>query len=103
MIEITTGTVAERILKQLQKTYPATVMVLADKLGLSRRVLLRELEKLQIKGILQLEPLPGKVYVRLLRSDFRFVGKRRQRRFIKKSYPKKPKKEVKDDNDVMYV
>ncbi|RLF26583.1 MAG: transcriptional regulator [Thermoplasmata archaeon] len=103
MIEITTGTVAERILKQLQKTYPITVSTLREQLGLPRTVLIRELEKLQTRGVLQPEPLPGKIYIRLTRSDFRFVGKRRQRRFIKKSYPKKPKKEVKDDDDVMYV
>ena len=83
MIEITTGTLEERIIKFLQKTYPVTVFDAEQKLHVSRSVVLRTLQKFQTKGIVQLEPLPDKTYIRLLRNDFSFIGKKRQRKFIK--------------------
>ncbi|HID25726.1 MAG TPA: HTH domain-containing protein [Thermoplasmata archaeon] len=104
MIEITTGTLTERIIKELQKTYPITLTVLQEKIGVSRTLLFRELEKLQTKRIIQLEPLPGKTFIRLLRNDFRFVGKKRQKKFIKKGYPKRCKKEDnRVNNEMMYA
>lgn len=83
MIEITTGTLEERIIKLLQKTYPITVRDVQKELNLSKIIILRTLNKFQIKGIVKLEPLPDKTYIRLLRRDFSFVGKKRQRKFIK--------------------
>lgn len=83
MIEITTGTLEERIIKFLQKTYPVTVSDVERQLHVSRSVILRMLQKFQVKGIVQLEPLPDKTYIRLLRNDFSFIGKKRQRKFIK--------------------
>jgi hypothetical protein len=83
MIEITTGSLEERIIKILQKTYPITVEDIKKKLNVSLDITLRILKKLQMRGILLLDPLPDKTYVRLLRHDFRFIGKRRQKKFIK--------------------
>ena len=83
MIEIVNGTLEEQIIKLLQKTYPITIIDLEKKLHISRNMIVRILQKLQIKGIVQLEPLPDKTYIRLLRRDFRFVGKKRQKKFIK--------------------
>ena len=101
MIEITTGTLEEGIIKILQKTYPITVEDIKEKLNVSKEILLRTLKKFQIKGIVKLEPLPDKVYVRLLRHDFSFIGKKRQRKFIKhKSGGKKQKPEEYDG--IMY-
>jgi DeoR/GlpR family transcriptional regulator of sugar metabolism len=45
MIEITTGTVEEKIIKILQKTYPVTVKDLANKLNVSQSVIMREIQK----------------------------------------------------------
>ena len=83
MIEITTGTLEERIIKLLQKTYPITVSDLAHTLSVSKIIIIRFLQKFQAKGIVLLEPLPNKTYIRLLRNDFRFIGKKRQKKFIK--------------------
>ena len=83
MIEITSGTLEERIIKILQKTYPITVDNIRDELNTSRDIIIRTLKKLQIKGIVRLEPLPDKTFVRLLRHDFSFVGKKHQRKFKK--------------------
>jgi predicted ArsR family transcriptional regulator len=101
MIEITRGTLDEQIIRILQKTYPMTVKELKIKLHLSKQQVIRVLNKLQVKGIVRLEPLPDKTYVRLLRHDFSFVGKKRQRKFIKHTRSKINKS--KDYEGIMYT
>ena len=101
MIEITTGTIEEQIIKFLQETYPVTISDIESKLRLSEKSIVRVLQKLQVKGIVQLEPLPGKTYVRLLRRDFRFIGKKRQRKFIKHQSKGKIQ-ESKEYDGIMY-
>ena len=101
MIEITSGTLEARIIKLLQKTYPITVKDIKDELNISRDVAFRTLKKFQIKGIVKLEPLPDKTYVRLLRHDFSFIGKKRQRKFIKHTSSGK-KQESEEYDGMMY-
>ncbi len=101
MIEITRGTLDDQIIKILQKIYPMTIDELKIKLHLSQQQVIRVLNKLQIKGIVRLEPLPDKTYIRLLRHDFSFVGKKRQRKFIK-HYRSKTNK-LKDYDGIMYT
>jgi len=101
MIEILSGTLEERIIKLLQKNYPITVKNVKKELKISGDVAFRALKKLQIKGIVELEPLPDKTYIRLTRHDFSFIGKKRQRKFIKhRSGGKKQKSE--EYNGIMY-
>jgi hypothetical protein len=103
MIEIKSGTLEERIIKILQKIYPVTLEQLKKKTGLPKSILQMELTKMQAKHILVLEPLPDKVYIRLVRTDFRFVGQRTQQKFIKRKKGEVTKKEYRSDtNDVMY-
>lgn len=100
MIEILKGTIEGRIISFLRKKYPITVRELSGFLNLSEKRTLRYLHKLQVKGILFLEPLSDKTYVRLLRNDFKFISKKRQRKFIKH---KKQKKHQKDEYEgIMY-
>ena len=101
MIEITSGTLEERIIKLLQITYPITVEDIKGKLNVSKDIVLRTLNKLQIQGIVKLEPLPDKTYVRLLRHDFSFIGKKRQRKFIKHRSGGK-KQEPEEYDGIMY-
>lgn len=101
MIEITKGTLEERIIKILQKHYPVTIEQIQNNLHISKEIVNRVLKKLQIHGIVQLEPLPDKTYVRLLRNDFSFIEKKRQRKFIKHQTSNK-KKTLKENNDIMY-
>jgi DNA-binding MarR family transcriptional regulator len=96
MIEITSGTLEERIIKLLQKKYPITVKYIKEKLNVSKPIVLRVLQKFQTKGIVKLEPLPDKTFVRLLRHDFSFIGKKHQRKFIKHHSGKKQKTEEYD-------
>ena len=102
MIEITTGTIEEQIIKLLRKVYPITVEDIKNKLNISRGVALRTLKKFQVKGIVRLEPLPDKTYVRLLRHDISFIGKKRQRKFIKHRSEGKKQKFREFDDDIMY-
>jgi len=101
MIEITTGTLEERIIKLLQKIYPITVDDIKKELNVSKDMVVRSLKKFQMKGIIGLEPLPDKTYVRLLRRDFSFIGKKRQRKFIKHRTGKK-KQKTEEYNGIMY-
>ena len=100
MIEIKSGTLEERIIKLLLNTYPITVEDIKDELNLSKDIILRTLNKFQIKGIVKLEPLPGRTYVLLLRQDFSFIGKKRQRKFIK--HKSRKKQEPEEYDGIMY-
>lgn len=101
MIEIKTGTMEEKIIKILQEFYPITVEEISKKLHVSKSNAEFELIKLQSKGIVEIEPLPGKTFVRLLRHDFTFVGRRHQKKFIKRKRSRIAEKEE-DENDVMF-
>jgi predicted transcriptional regulator len=101
MIEITAGTIEEQIIRFLQKTYPVTISDLEKNIHISKENIVRVLQKLQVKGIVQLEPLPDKTYIRLLRHDFSFIGKKRQKKFIK-HYSRGKKQEFKEYNGMMF-
>jgi len=101
MIEIKTGTMEEKIIKILQEFYPITVGEISKKLHISKSNAEFELIKLQSKGIVEIEPLPGKTFVRLLRHDFTFVGRRHQKKFIKRKRSRIAEKEE-DENDIMF-
>jgi len=104
MIEIVAGTIDEQIVTILQKQYPVTIEDLEQKLHLSRKSIVRVLHQFEVKGIVRLEPLPDKTFIRLLRRDFKITRKKRQRKFIKHDRRRKrftpPNKD--DNDDVMY-
>lgn len=101
MIEIINGTLEERIIKLLQKSYPITIDNIAEEMHISKTIAMRELKKLQAKSVLELESLPDKIFIRLLRNDFSFIGKKRQRKSIKHNKRKKAQ-EPEECNDIMY-
>ena len=102
MIEIIRGSLEEQIIKLLQKKYPITTFELASKLGISQKKVEWILKKFQIKRITKLEPLPDKVYVRLLRNDFLFIGSTQQKKIIKHN-SKTKKEENGHYNNIMYT
>lgn len=89
-----------RILRILVDWYPITVDELQDELGLRKDVLERTLQSMVMKGIIELEPLSDKTYIRLRASDID----------VSKLVPegKKPKKQAKkepgrsEDDSIMY-
>ena len=58
-----------RIIGILKDWYPITVEELRDELSLRRDVLDRALKALIVKGIIVLEPLNDKTYIRLLAPE----------------------------------
>jgi len=101
MIEITVDTLEEKIIKLLQNTYPITITDIERKLHISRKQIEWMLQKFQVKGIVKLEPLPDKTYVRLLRNDFLFIGKKQPRKIEKQENEEKTDEEV-DYDGMMY-
>ena len=80
------GSVEERVLRYLLDVYPVTVEDLERELKINRDRLDRVIKSFLQRGIVEIEPLPDKTYIRLLRSDFHFTGiKPSQRRRYKQS------------------
>jgi DNA-binding MarR family transcriptional regulator len=55
-----------RIVQMLRQRYPITVEELREELSIRRDTLTLTLKSLASKGVIALEPLPDKTYVRLL-------------------------------------
>jgi DNA-binding transcriptional regulator GbsR (MarR family) len=111
MIEIRTGSLQERVLRVLLMQYPITVDELQRKLHVSREVIMRVLKSFQTRNIVNLDILPDKTYIRLLRTDFVFVGRRAtQRKAFKRgrlaatAVVRSPRNKTADDDyeDIMY-
>jgi len=103
MIEITTGSIEEHIIRILQQTYPVTIEDLEEQLQITPEVILRTVKKLQMQGIVCVDPLPGARFLRLLRSDIVFMGKRQQKKFVKhKKYKRTSAKTYNEDDSNMY-
>ncbi len=101
-IEIKQGSIEEKILKAIKDRYPITVKEVQKELGLQEKKVEMGLRSLQKKGIIQLEPLPDKTYIRQIRGDVFFLGRNpTQRRRYKHKGGKKRKK--KEEEDVGYV
>ena len=89
-IEVLHGSLEERVLRYLLEAYPVTTAALARDLRIPESRLARVLKALALRGIIELEQLPGKTFVRLLRQDLAFFGyKESQRKRIKRSGGKK--------------
>lgn len=89
-VEVLHGSLEERVLKYLLEAYPVTVEDLERELKVNRDRLDRLMKSFLQRGIVELEPLPDRTYIRLLRSDFHFTGiQPTQRRRYKQSGGKK--------------
>ena len=97
-IEIESDSLEARLLRILLKTYPITVSDLKWDLKVSGGILDRTLKALQSRGIIELEVLPDKTYVRLLRTDIAFVGRKATQR---KRFKHKGKRSGKQEYDGM--
>ena len=97
MIEIVAGTLEEHIITLLQKTYPVTVSDLVRRLHVPRERVEWVLHKFQVKGIVKLEPLPDKTYIRLLRADFHIIGGKHKTSGIRHKQDT-----IEDDVGIMY-
>jgi DNA-binding IclR family transcriptional regulator len=101
MIEIQIGTTEEHILRYLQHHYPVTFIELAKTLHISQATLKRTLLRLQHQGIVRIDPLPGNTYVRLLRTDFYYIGNAKPHKTAPRR-PKTPHDTTPDYDGMMY-
>jgi DNA-binding transcriptional ArsR family regulator len=97
-IEIDADSLEARILRILLETYPITVSDLKWELKISPNILERTLKALQSRGILELEEMPDKTFIRLIRRDISFVGRKATQ---KKRFKHKGKKLEKKEYDGM--
>jgi predicted transcriptional regulator len=103
-MQIKTGTLEERIIRILESEYPITIENICKKLKLSEAVVHRCLKKLAQHGIVELEPLPDKIYVRLTAVGLKFIGiKATQRKPVKHTKKKMFEQELHDDYPYMYA
>jgi DNA-binding MarR family transcriptional regulator len=109
MIEIQKGSLEERILRILLKRYPINIDELREELSISKGSIERVLKGFATRGIVSLDILPDTIYIRLLRRDFRFIGRHEsQRRPLKHIRTKdraaklKPKRKTDKYDEMMY-
>ncbi len=94
MIEILENSMEARAIRVLQKIYPITVEELAKELHVSEKQIKLVIANLLKKGIIRIEELPDKQYVRLVRSDIKFIGRNpSQRKKLKHKHPPRTKTE----------
>lgn len=88
-----------RIVNILKDWYPITVEELRDELSLPSGVLERALKALMVKGVIELEPLTDKTYIRLLVPEIMFEVDKKDRGRKKKSAPSEAPPQ---DDSIMY-
>lgn len=88
-----------RIIAILKDWYPITVEELRDELSLPSGVLERSLKALMVKGVIALEPLTDKTYIRLLVPEITVERTEPS----KKRKSKKRREPPRDDSSYMYA
>ncbi|MEF8833095.1 MAG: winged helix-turn-helix transcriptional regulator [Candidatus Thermoplasmatota archaeon] len=93
-IEMDADSLEGKIIKLLMEGRPLTIKEVAEELKMSVSRVKRAVKGLASRGIIEIEELPDKKYLRLLRSDIKFHGVNpSQEEAIKK------KKTKEDDED----
>lgn len=87
-----------RIVNILRDWYPITVEELRDELSLRPDVIERTLKSLMVKGIIALEPLSDKTYIRLLNPEMTVTVEQRK----KKAKGARPPPPDVDGDSIMY-
>ena|SRR2546428_3943906 len=90
VVEVREGTLESRIIHLLLEMYPATTKDLERELKVKPTLLNRTLKAMTSRGLVEVEPLPDRTYVRLLRYDFQFVGTKVSQRKRVRHRGKKP-------------
>ncbi len=91
-----------RIIAILKDWYPITVEELKDELALPSGVLERSLKGLMVKGVIALEPLSDKTFIRLLVPEIVIDVDRKSKKKRGKSRPVPPPPGEDLDDSIMY-
>ena len=97
-MRVTVDALQARIIGILKDWYPITVEELRDELSLPSGVLERSLKALMVKGVIELEPLSDKTFIRLLTQD---LVLEKEGKGHKKTVPK-PGQKGRPVDDIMY-
>lgn len=111
MVQVNTKSADAKILRVILEKYPIDNIEVADRTGLSPREVDRALKGMEARGWISLERLPDKIFIRMRRFDFTFLGRdETQRKAVKhksKERKKRKKKQLltKDEHDdeMMYA
>ncbi len=76
MISIT-NKLQERIIKILMKKYPVTLDEITKDIRVRKDIVEKEIKILEMSGVISLDVLPDKIFVRLLRRDFMFFHEKK--------------------------
>ncbi len=98
-----TNKLQEQIIKILMKKYPITTDELVKELGTRKYVVQTEIKRLEKEGIIALDVIPDKIFVRLLRRDFMFFNEKKIDRniIVEQENLKNLKKNA--ENNVAYI
>lgn len=105
-VEMDADSIEAKIVKQLMEGRPLTIEETAEKLKISASRVKRAVKGLVSRGIIEVQELPDKKYLRLKRSDISFHGTNpSQEKKIKKKKKKKKdedEKGSKKSREMMY-
>jgi len=73
-IQMDSDSLEAKIVRKLMEGKPITMKELAKELNVSERKMKRAIKKLASKNIIQIEELPDKKYLRLIRGDIQLQG-----------------------------
>ena len=111
MVQVNSRSKDAKILKVLLGKYPIDDLEVIESTGLSRSEVERSLKGMEARGWIHLERLPGKIYIRMKRFDFTFLGRDETQKKAVKHKSKDRKKRVKKqfllkdehDDEMMYT
>lgn len=110
VVQVRSGSVDAKVLRVLLAKYPIDMDTVVKETGLKKVEVERALKGMESRGWVQLERLPDKVFIRMRRFDFTFLGRDDvQRKAVKHKSRDRKKKQIKesllkDDNeDMMYA
>jgi len=104
-VQVDSDTLEAKVIKLLMEGKPITLKEVARELHISERKIERVVKGLASRGIVEIEELPDKKYLRLKRSDISFHGTNpSQEKALKhkKSKRQKNKKKENRSTDMMY-
>ena len=111
MVQVNAKSIDAKILKVLLEKYPIEIDEIVKITGLQKREVDRALKGMESRGWLMLERLPDKLFIRMKRFDFTFLGRdETQRKAVKHKGKDRKKKMIKQnllrdehDDEMMYA
>jgi DNA-binding MarR family transcriptional regulator len=98
MVQVNARSVEAKILRVLLEKYPIDVDDIVKMTGLQKKEVIRSLKGMESRGWLVLERLPDKMFIRMRRFDFTFLGRNEtQRKAVKHKGKDRKKKKIKQD------